>query len=140
VEFYSPLNNLSDFTEPAQVVLSLQTYQQNITLADYTNQTVGALSGMALQLSENQTQAPISVRSSEPVTLAGYPGHRITYTILDSQTQASFVTMQLWTVVDGNKVYTVTYGAEGNDKFMTHLPDATQMINSLGIANSTATT
>jgi hypothetical protein len=142
--FYSPLENLSDFTPPAQVTLSLQRYQQNISLANYTNQTLTALYNTALQMSQqaNQTQPPISVRSSDLVTVAGYPGHRVNYIVSSPPelgNQSSVSVIQLWTLVDSNKLYTITYAAE-NYKFLAYLPDAGQIINSLRIANSTSIT
>ncbi len=139
VAFYSPVNNLSDFTSPAKVILSLTRFKQNITLEEYTNQTTTRLYNMLLQASQNQNQsAPISVRSSNPVTVAGYPGHKVVVSLQPgNQSQFKVDTMQLWTIVDNNKLYTITYIADST-KFKAYLPDVTHIINSLSIANSTS--
>lgn len=161
IAFYSPLENISDFLPPAQVVLSLTMYQENISLPEYTNLTLAQLFDLALQanqgtsllpperfnqtgqepinmtLQEQHTQPAISIRSSDPITVSGYPGHRVVYLISSPQGDpVNFGVMQIWMLVDSNRLYSITYNADF-DKFLKNLPDVFQILNSLRIANST---
>ena len=135
--FLSPKENLSDLEPPAELVISLQRYQQNVSLDEHTNQIVTELAA-PMPIPQNQTQPPASLRTSDPVTVAGYPGHRVTYKLFDDLSQTNVDVMELWTVVDGNKLYTIAYVAD-SFKFNKYLPDAMAMIDSLGIGNSTST-
>lgn len=125
IRFYSPLQNLSDFI-PAQVTVGVTKYANNgITLPQYT-------SFILTLLNQSKDQKQLTIDNSNPVTVAGNPGYRVTFTSSASSNSTSELrTMQLWTVVD-NKLYTISYVAEPS-KFITYLPKVTQMLGSLKI-------
>lgn len=78
-------------------------------------------------LNQSQEQKQLTIDNSNPITIAGNPGHRVTFTSLASSNNTSELrTMQLWTVVD-NKLYTISYVAEPS-KFVTYLPKVTHML------------
>jgi PsbP-like protein len=120
IAFYSPLQNVSD-SFPARLAISVITYGQNISLAEYTDSVL-----MILNQSEQ-----FDVKSSSEVTVAGYPGYRV---VLANQPPLQngtliFNQMNTWTTI-GNKVYLLTY--EGKELvFNRHLPEVSQMLQSL---------
>jgi hypothetical protein len=120
VAFYSPLQNLSD-TYPAQLVLSMVRYSQNISLDEYTNLSLFAL---------NQSQQFI-VNESNPFTLANNPAHKIIFSAISPTDQGNFTVMQIWTSI-GNKLYILSYNAEAS-KFSKNLPTIEQMLQSVEI-------
>ena len=122
IGFYSPLQDLSDVL-PAELTLSITTYSKAISLDEYTKTTLGAL--------EKQG---IAVDESSPTTLAGKPGHKVTFSPPSPAAQKAPVNlkvMQTWTVI-GNKVYLLSFSAESS-KFTTNLPIAQKIIDSLKI-------
>ncbi|HET6799910.1 MAG TPA: PsbP-related protein [Nitrososphaeraceae archaeon] len=120
VAFYSPLQNLSDAL-PAQLVLSMVRYSQNISLDEYTNLSLSAL---------NQSQQFI-VNESNPFTLANNPAHRIIFSAISPTDQVNFNVMQIWTSI-GNKLFILSYNAEA-PKFSKNLPIIEQMLQSVEI-------
>jgi hypothetical protein len=120
VAFYSPLQNLSDAL-PAQLVLSMVRYSQNISLDVYTNLSLSAL---------NQSQQFI-VNESNPFTLANNPAHKIIFSAISPTDQGNFNVMQIWTSI-GNKLYILSYNAEAS-KFSKNLPTIEQMLQSVEI-------
>jgi hypothetical protein len=120
VAFYSPLQNLSDAL-PAQLVLSMVRYSQNISLDEYTNLSLSAL---------NQSQQFI-VNESNPFTLANNPAHKIIFSAISPTDQVNFNVMQIWTSI-GNKLYILSYNAEAS-KFSKNLPTIEQMLQSVEI-------
>jgi hypothetical protein len=120
VAFYSPLQNLSDAL-PAQLVLSMVRYSQNISLDEYTNLSLSAL---------NQSQQFI-VNESNPFTLANNPAHKIIFSAISPTDQGNFNVMQIWTSI-GNKLYILSYNAEAS-KFSKNLPTIEQMLQSVEI-------
>ena len=131
VAFYSPLQNLSDLF-PARLTIALVNYGQNISLPEYTNLVLTRL---------NQSEQ-VDVRSSSEVTIAGYPGHRVVLAVQPFQNSTLiFHQMDTWTTI-GNKVYQLRYEAE-ESTFNQHLPEVSQMLETLRIAsnnNMTTTT
>ena len=120
--FYSPLKNLTDIPS-ASVSLLVTTYAPTISLDGYTKTILGALEQQGVKLDE-----------SSPNTLAGKPGHRITYTPTNQETPNAPVNlkvMETWTVIN-NKVYQMSFNAD-TQKFATHLATVQQMIDSLQI-------
>jgi hypothetical protein len=120
IAFYSPLQNVSD-SFPARLAISVITYGQNISLAEYTDSVL-----MILNQSEQ-----FDVKSSSEVTVAGYPGYRV---VLANQPPLQnstliFNQMNTWTTI-GNKVYLLTYEGE-ESVFNRHLPEVSQMLESL---------
>jgi eukaryotic-like serine/threonine-protein kinase len=120
VAFYSPLQNLSDAL-PAQLVLSMVRYSQNISLDEYTNLSLSAL---------NQSQQFI-VNESNPFTLANNPAHKIIFSAISPTDQVNFNVMQIWTSI-GDKLYILSYNAEA-PKFSKNLPIIEQMLQSVEI-------
>ena len=119
--FYSPLQNLSD-SIPARLSISVMNYQQNVSLKDFTNQTLTSL---------NST-GQFKVISSDPITLAGRPGYQIILSTLPNLgNPLNFGLMQSWTAV-GTKIYLLSYSTESS-KFATYLPTVEQMLKSLKI-------
>jgi hypothetical protein len=119
--FYAPLQNLSD-PIPARFTITVMSYQQNVSLKDFTNMTLSSL---------NETQQ-INISSSNPTTLAGQPGYQVVFSTLPNMgNPISFEIMHSWTAI-GNKVYVFQYSVESS-KFDTYLPTVTQILESLRI-------
>ncbi len=122
IGFYPPLKNITD-VPTASVNLLVTTYAPTISLDDYTKTILAALEQQGVRIDE-----------SSPNTIAGKPGHRITYspTVQESPNAlVNFKVMETWTVID-NKVYLVSFNADST-KFATHLPTVQQMLSSLQI-------
>jgi hypothetical protein len=122
IGFYSPLQDLSDVL-PAELTLSITTYSKAISLDEYTKTTLAAL--------EKQG---ITVDESSPITLAGKPGHKVTFSPPSPAAQKAplnLKVMQTWTIID-NKVYLLSFSAESS-KFSTNLPLAQKILDSLKI-------
>jgi hypothetical protein len=124
IAFYSPLQNLSD-TFPASLTISVVTYSQNISLAEYTSFVLTNL---------NQSGG-IDVRSSSAVTVAGYPGHRVFLAIQPFQ-NSTLISHQMntWTTI-GNKAYILWYEGE-ESRFNQYLPEVSQMLATLRITSN----
>ena len=119
--FYAPLQNLSD-PIPARFTITVMSYQQNVSLKDFTNMTLSSL---------NQTQQ-INISSSNPTTLAGQPGYQVIFsTSPNIGDPISFEIMHSWTAI-ANKVYVFQYSVDSS-KFDTYLPTVTQILKSLRI-------
>jgi hypothetical protein len=118
---YAPLQNLSD-PIPARLTIIVMSYQQDISLKEFTNMTLSSL---------NQTDQ-IMVSSSDPTTLAGRPGHQVVFSTLPNiGNPVSFEIMHSWTTV-GSKVYVFQYSVESS-KFDTYLSTVKQILASLRI-------
>lgn len=121
VAFYSPLSNLSD-TIPARFSISLSSYQNDISLTDFTNMTLTSLNG----------SQQFGVISSGPVTIDDKPGYQVILSTLPSiQNPVPFGLMHTWTVV-GNKLYFLSYSTESSE-FSKYLPPVEKMIESFKI-------
>jgi hypothetical protein len=119
--FYAPLQNLSD-PVPARFTITVMSYQQNVSLKDFTNMTLSSL---------NQTQQ-INISSSNPTTLARQPGYQVIFSTLPNiGDPISFEIMHSWTAI-GNKVYVFQYSVDSS-KFDSYLPTVTQILKSLRI-------
>ena len=124
IAFYSPLQNLSD-SFPARLTISVIIYGQNVSLPEYTDSVRTRL---------NQSEQ-VDVRSSSEVTVAGYPGYRVDIAVQPLQNSTLiFHQMSTWTVI-GNKVYLLTYEG-GEPTFNQHLPEVSQMLETLRIASN----
>ena len=98
VAFYSPLSNISD-TIPARLSISVFSYENNISLIDFTNMTLNSLNG----------SQQFGIISSEPITLDSKPGYQVILSTLPSmQNPIPFGLMNTWTVV-GNHLYLLSY-------------------------------
>jgi hypothetical protein len=119
--FYAPLQNLSDLI-PARFTITVMSYQQNVSLKEFTNMTLSSL---------NETNQ-VKILSSNPTTLAGRPGYQVVFSTLPSMgSPVSFKIMHSWTVIN-NKIYVFEYGVESS-KFNTYLPTVKQILDSLKI-------
>lgn len=119
--FYAPLQNLSD-PIPARFTIAVMSYEQNIPLKEFTNMTISSL---------NQT-GQIMISSSDPITLAGRPGHQLVFSTLPNiGNPISFEILHSWTVID-NKIYVFQYSVE-SAKFDTYLPTVKHILESLRI-------
>lgn len=119
--FYAPLQNLSD-PIPARLTIAVMSYEQNISLKDFTNMTISSI---------NQT-GQVTISSSEPTTLAGRLGHQLVFSTLPNiGNPISFEILHSWTVID-NKIYVFQYSAE-SAKFNTFLPTVKHILETLTI-------
>ena len=79
----------------------------------------------------NQT-GQIMISSSDPITLAGRPGHQLVFSTLPNMgNPISFEILHSWTVID-NKIYVFQYSVE-SAKFDTYLPTVKHILESLRI-------
>jgi hypothetical protein len=119
--FYAPLQNLSDLI-PARFTITVMSYQQNVSLKEFTNMTLSSL---------NETNQ-VKILSSNPTTLAGQPGYQAVFSTLPNMgSPVSFKIMHSWTAIN-NKIYVFEYGVESS-KFNTYLPTVKQILDSLKI-------
>jgi hypothetical protein len=119
--FYAPLRNLSD-PIPARFTISVMSYEQNVSLKEFTNSTLSSL---------NETNQ-IKILSSGPTTLAGQPGYQVVFSTLPNiGNPVSLEIMHSWTAI-GNRIYIFEYGVESS-KFDTYLPTVKQILGSLRI-------
>ena len=119
--FYAPLQNLSD-PIPARFTIAVMSYEQNIPLKEFTIMTISSL---------NQT-GQIMISSSDPISLAGRPGHQLVFSTLPNMgNPISFEILHSWTVID-NKIYVFQYSVE-SAKFDTYLPTVKHILESLRI-------
>ncbi|HJU79463.1 MAG TPA: hypothetical protein VJ599_07875 [Nitrososphaeraceae archaeon] len=119
--FYAPLQNLSD-PIPARLTIAVMSYEKEVPLKDFTNMTLSSL---------NQT-GQITIRNSDPVTIAGQPAHQLVFSTLPNMgNPISFEILHSWTIID-KKVYVFQYSAE-SVKFNTHLPTVKHILESLSI-------
>lgn len=119
--FYAPLQNLSDLI-PARFTITVMSYQQNVSLKEFTNMTLSSL---------NETNQ-VKILNSNPTTLAGRPGYQVVFSTLPNMgSPVSFKIMHSWTAIN-NKIYVFEYGVESS-KFNTYLPTVKQILDSLKI-------
>ena len=119
--FYAPLQNLSD-PIPARLTIAVMSYEQNISLKDFTNMTISSI---------NQT-GQVMISSSDPTTLAGRPGHQLVFSTLPNiGNPISFEILHSWTIID-NKIYVFQYSAE-SARFNTYLPTVKHILETLTI-------
>jgi len=119
--FYAPLQNLSD-PIPARLTIAAMSYEQDVPLKDFTNMTISSI---------NQT-GQIMISSSDPITLAGRPGHQLVFSTLPNiGNPISFEILHSWTVIN-NKIYVFQYSVE-SAKFNTYLPTVKHILESLRI-------
>ena len=125
VAFYSPLQNLSD-PFPMTLKISAISYNQNISLQDFTNYTLEIL---------NQSQQGFDKLNSSEISLAGYPAYKIVFSEKPFENSTlKFYSMNIWTVV-GNKGYLITYTGEEYG-FNQSLPEFARILDTLYIKES----
>ena len=99
----------------------------DLTLRDYTENSLNTFRNMP----------NIRLLQSFPNTLAGLPAHMVVYS--ENSEGIDIQKMQIWTIVDNDTAYVVTFGAE-QTQFSRYVPVVEQMINSIQINKPTATT
>jgi eukaryotic-like serine/threonine-protein kinase len=121
IAFYSPLSNISD-TIPARLSISVFSYENNISLIDFTNMTLGSLNG----------SQQFGIISSGPITIDSKPGYQVILSTLPSmQNPIPFGLMNTWTVA-GNNLYLISYSSDSSE-FSRYLPLVEKMIGSFKI-------
>jgi eukaryotic-like serine/threonine-protein kinase len=121
IAFYSPLSNISD-TIPARLSISVFSYENNISLIDFTNMTLSSLNG----------SQQFGIISSGPITIDSKPGYQVILSTLPSmQNPIPFGLMNTWTVA-GNNLYLMSYSSDSSE-FSRYLPLVEKMIGSFKI-------
>lgn len=121
VAIYSPLTNISD-TIPARFSISVFSYENNISLTDFTNMTLGSLNG----------SQQFQMVSSGPTTIDSNPAYQVILSTLPSmQSPLPFGLMNTWTAV-GNTLYLMSYSADSSE-FSRYLPLVEKMLASFEI-------
>lgn len=99
---------------PRSDIKSLETYTQN-----------------SLRAFNNMSDTIKVTKSSNDATLSGIPAHRLEYTSSGIQ-GLNLKKMQVFTVINNNTAYVVTYGAE-DPEYQKNLQDVQKLINSINI-------
>lgn len=119
--FEAPRENLTD-TYRENLILSVQgPLEDTISLDEYTQNSLSAFRSMS---------GSISILESSPSTLSGLPAHEITYS--SGLQNLNLKKMQIFTIVNGNTAYVVTFGAE-ESQFNKYMPVIMKMVNSIRI-------
>jgi hypothetical protein len=119
--FEAPRENLTD-SYRENLILSVQgPLEDTISLDEYTQNSLNAFRSMSDR---------VSILESSPSTLSGLPAHVITYT--SGLQNLTLKKMQIFTIVNDNTAYVVTFGAE-ESQFNKYIPVIMKMVNSLSI-------
>jgi hypothetical protein len=76
----------------------------------------------------------VNILESSPSSLSGLPAHQVIYT--SNLQNLSLKKMQIFTIVNGNTAYVVSYGSE-KSQFDKYFPAIMKMIDSVRIAQHT---
>lgn len=125
--FKAPMESPSDVYQENVIINMKGPSPDDLTLRDYTENSLNAFRNMP----------NIRLLQSFPNTLAGLPAHMVVYS--ENSEGIDIQKMQIWTIVDNDTAYVVTFGAE-QTQFSRYLPSVEQMINSIQIIKPTATT
>ena len=125
--FKAPIKSLSDLYQENVIIYMKRPSPDDLTLRDYTENSLNTFRNMP----------NIRLLQSFPNTLAGLPAHMVVYS--ENADGIDIQKMQIWTIVDNDTAYVVTFGAE-QTQFSTYLPAVEQMINSIQIIKPAATT
>jgi eukaryotic-like serine/threonine-protein kinase len=125
--FKAPIKSPSDVYQENVIINMKGPSPDDLTLRDYTENSLNTFRNMP----------NIRLLQSFPNTLAGLPAHMVVYS--ENVDGVDIQKMQLWTIVDNDTAYVVTFGAE-QAQFSTYLPAVEQMINSIQIIKPAATT
>jgi hypothetical protein len=119
--FEAPRENVSD-TYRENLILSVQgPLEDTIGLEEYTQNSLNAFRSMS---------DSIRIFESSPNTLSGLPAHEIIYS--SGLQNLNLKKMQIFTIVNGNTAYVVTFGAE-ESQFNKYNPVIMKMVNSIKI-------
>ena len=125
--FKAPVEGPADVYQENVIINMKGPSPDEITLRDYTENSLNTFRNMP----------NIRLLQSFPNTLAGLPAHMVVYS--ENSEGIDIQKMQIWTIVDNDTAYVVTFGAE-QTQFSRYLPAVEQMINSIQIIKPTATT
>ena len=125
--FKAPVEGPSDVYQENVIINMKGPSPDDLTLRDYTENSLNTFRNMP----------NIRLLQSFPNTLAGLPAHMVVYS--ENSEGIDIQKMQIWTIVDNDTAYVVTFGAE-QTQFSRYLPVVEQMINSIQINKPTATT
>jgi hypothetical protein len=119
--FEAPRENLSD-SYRENLILSVQgPLEDTISLEEYTQNSLNAFRSMSDR---------VSILESSPSTLSGLPAHEIIYS--SGLQNLNLKKMQIFTIVNDNTAYVVTFGAEGS-QFNKYNSVIMKMVNSIKI-------
>jgi len=120
--FRSPSQGQNDKYLP-DVIINIQGPSSNVSsLETYTENSLRAFNNMS---------DTIKITKSSKDTLSGFPAHQLQYTSTIFQGK-TLQKMQVFTVVNNNTAYVVTYGAEVQD-YQKNLDAVEKLINSIKI-------
>jgi serine/threonine-protein kinase len=125
--FKAPIKSPTDMYQENVIINMKGPSPDDLTLRDYTENSLNTFRNMP----------NIRLLQSFPNTLAGLPAHMVVYS--ENADGIDIQKMQIWTIVDNDTAYVVTFGAE-QTQFSTYLPAMEQMINSIQIIKPAATT
>ena len=119
--FKAPIKSPTDMYQENVIINMKGPSPDDLTLRDYTENSLNTFRNMP----------NIRLLQSFPNTLAGLPAHMVVYS--ENSEGIDIQKMQIWTIVDNDTAYVVTFGAE-QTQFSTYLPAVEQMINSIQIS------
>jgi hypothetical protein len=123
--FEAPIENQSD-SYRENLILGVQGPRKDDTsLREYTQNSLNAFRSMSDR---------VNILESSPSSLSGLPAHQVIYT--SNLLNLSLKKMQIFTIVNGNTAYVVTYGSE-KSQFDKYSPVIMKMIDSVRIAQHT---
>jgi eukaryotic-like serine/threonine-protein kinase len=125
--FKAPIKSPTDMYQENVIINMKGPSPDEVTLRDYTENSLNTFRNMP----------NIRLLQSFPNTLAGLPAHMVVYS--ENADGIDIQKMQIWTIVDNDTAYVVTFGAE-QTQFSRYLPAVEQMINSIQIIKPTTTT
>jgi hypothetical protein len=119
--FEAPRENQSDPYRENLIINVQGPLQDTISLGEYTQNSLNAFSTMS---------DSIMVLESSPSTLSGLPAHQIIYS--STLENLNLKKMQIFTIVNDNTAYVVTFGAE-ESQFNKYIPVIMKMVDSIRI-------
>ena len=131
----APSNNtiVAIFKSPTQgendkylenVIINVQGPRSDIaSLETYTSNSLKAFNNMS---------DTIKITKQGKYTLAGLPGHQLIYTVSTNTSGLNLQNMQVFTVINNNSAYVVTFRAE-TAEYDKYIQDVEKMINSIKI-------
>ena len=119
--FKAPIKSPTDMYQENVIINMKGPSPDEVTLRDYTENSLNTFRNMP----------NIRLLQSFPNTLAGLPAHMVVYS--ENADGIDIQKMQIWTIVDNDTAYVVTFGAE-QTQFSTYLPAVEHMINSIQIS------
>ena len=118
--FKAPVESPSDLYQENVIINMKGPSPDDLTLRDYTENSLNTFLNMP----------NIRLLQSFPNTLAGLPAHMVIYS--ENSEGIDIQKMQIWTIVDNDTAYVVTFGAE-QTQYWRYLPAVEHMINSIQI-------